>query len=54
VAAEPAAAEPVAAEPADEPEVSAEPPSAAAADRPTATTTAEKIAWCRAHDGKGG
>lgn len=55
VAAEPAAEEPVAAEPADEPDVSSEPPSAAAAaDRPTATTTAEKIAWCRAHDGKGG
>ncbi|MBL6712874.1 MAG: hypothetical protein ISQ07_05765 [Pirellulales bacterium] len=54
-AAEPAAAEPVADEPAAEPEVVAEaPPAAAAADGPMPTTTTEKIAWCRAHDGKGG
>ena len=54
-AAEPVAAEPVADEPAAEPEVVAEaPPAAAAADGPMPTTTTEKIAWCRAHDGKGG
>lgn len=55
----PPATEPVAApEPPPAPEPAAEPaePVAAvpAAAGPTPTTTAEKIAWCRAHDGKGG
>lgn len=54
--AEPPPAEPVAAEPVAEPEEVAEPVAAppAAAAGPLPTTTAEKIAWCRAHDGKGG
>lgn len=52
----PPAAEPAAPEPAVEPEAPAEPPAAApaAAAGPLPTTTSEKIAWCRAHDGNGG
>lgn len=55
VAEEPAV-EPVAAEPAAEPEPApaAEAPAPAAAEGPLPTTTSEKIAWCRAHDGSGG
>jgi hypothetical protein len=51
-AAEPAAGEPEpAAEPAPEPV--AKPATAAAPAGPLPTTTADKIAWCRAHDAKG-
>jgi hypothetical protein len=54
--AEAAAAEPAAPEPEVESEALAEPPAAVAqaADGPLPTTTSEKIAWCRAHDAKGG
>ena len=48
--------EPTAQEPKVESEARAEPSAAVAetADGPLPTTTSEKIAWCRAHDGKGG
>ncbi len=48
--------EPTAQEPKVESEARAEPAAAVAetADGPLPTTTSEKIAWCRAHDGKGG
>jgi hypothetical protein len=57
-AAAPAAAPPAEPEPAPEPEAAPPAPKVAAKAKPAAggslpTTTADKIAWCRAHDAKG-
>jgi len=57
-AAAPAAAPPAEPEPAPEPEAAPPEPKVVAKARPAAggslpTTTADKLAWCRAHDAKG-